>query len=301
MYKKIIKAIKNPQLAILVILGEKCSRIIPDAQFLNLKYKSIVKKKLNLKEPKSFNEKIQWLKLYDRKPEYTELVDKYEVRKYIAEKIGEGYLIPLLGVYDTFDEIDFNSLPSQFVLKPNHTSGDVYICRDKSKIDYVELKKEVTMWLKRRYYWVHREWPYKNIKPRIVCEKYMVDESGSDLKDYKVFCFNGEPKMIQVDYNRFVDHKRNLYDPEWNYISASIHYPTDPRIKIKKPKRLEDILELAKVLARDYPHVRVDFYSINDQVYFGEMTFYHGSGYEKFIPESLGLDLGELIKLPSKR
>ena len=143
--------------------------------------------KLNLNNPKTFNEKLQWLKLNDRKPEYKNMVDKYEVRKYIADKIGEEYLIPLLGVWDKFEDIDFEQLPNQFVLKPNHTSGNVFICKDKSKINYEKLKKEVNSWLNRKYYWVHREWPYKNIKPRIICEKYLVDESGVELKDYKLF------------------------------------------------------------------------------------------------------------------
>ncbi|NPV51417.1 MAG: glycosyl transferase [Candidatus Methanofastidiosum sp.] len=275
-------------------------KFIPDSLYLRFAYYVKVGKKLNLRNPQTFNEKIQWLKLYDRKPEYTKLVDKYEVRKYIAETIGEEYLIPLLGVYDNFDEIDFDALPNEFVLKPNHTSGNIYICKDKLKINYVELKKEVNMWLKRRYYWVHREWPYKNIKPRIICEKYMVDESGIELKDYKIFCFNGEPKLIQVDYDRFSGHKRNLYDTEWNYIPASIQYPTDPNTIIKKPNKLNEMLKLARILSKDYPHVRVDFYYVNDRIYFGEMTFYHGAGYEKFEPESLEMEMGSWLELPSK-
>ncbi|MCU9942847.1 glycosyl transferase, partial [Bacillus pacificus] len=212
MINKIIKGIRNPKRAILYILGTKISKVIPDKTYLEIKYKLTTGKKLDFENPKTFNEKLQWLKLHNRNPEYTTMVDKFEVRKYIADKIGEEYLIPLIGVYDSFEEIDFEVLPNQFVLKPNHTSGNVYICKDKSKINYKELKKEINMWLKRKYYWMHREWPYKNVKPKIVCEKYMVDESGTELKDYKMYCFNGETKIIQVDYDRFNGHKRNLYN-----------------------------------------------------------------------------------------
>ncbi len=300
MLTKIIKAFKNPRLAILYILNFKIFRLVPDKIYLKVKYRLIVGKKLNLNAPETFNEKLQWLKLHDRNPLYTKLVDKYEARKYVAEKIGEEYLIPLLGVYDSFEEINFDTLPNQFVLKPTHTSGNIFICKDKSKINYDELKKIVNRWLKRNYYWFHREWPYKNIKPRIICEKYMVDESGEELKDYKIFCFNGEPKLIQVDYNRYSCHKRNLYDINWNYIPASIQYPTDPNVIIKKPKKLDKMLEIAKILSEGFPHVRVDLYYnyIYDKIYFGELTLYHGAGYEKFEPESLEIEMGSWLKLP---
>jgi len=298
MGKKIIKALKNPKIAILYFLSFRIFRIIPDSLYLKLKYRLIFGKNLDLKKPKTFNEKLQWLKLHDRNPLYIQLVDKYEVRKYIEKVLGKEYLIPLLGVYDSFDEINFDALPNEFVLKPTHTSGDIFICKDKSKIDFMKLKKEVNRWLKREYYWLHREWPYKNIKPRIICEKYMVDESGKELKDYKIFCFNGEPKIIQVDYNRFSNHKRNLYDLEWNYIPFSIQYPTDPNKIISKPQKLEEMINIARLLCKGYPHVRVDFYSINEKIYFGELTFYHGSGFEKFEPESYNYVFGSWLQLP---
>ena len=301
MIKKIIKALKNPRLVLLYILQFRIFRIIPDEIFLKIKYRLIFRKGLNLKEPKTFNEKLQWLKLYDRNPNYTLLVDKYEVRKIIKNKIGEEFLIPLLGVYNRFEDIDFSKLPHQFVLKPNHTSGDIFICKDKSKIDYKKLKKQVNSWLRREYYWVHREWPYKNVKPRIICEKYMVDESGNQLKDYKIFCFSGEPKIIKVDYNRFSGHKRNFYDTEWNYIPVSIKSPSDPNVIIKRPKQLNEMLNLARVLSKNYPHVRIDFYYANDNIYFGEITFYHESGFGKFLPESYNYQLGSWIELPFRK
>jgi hypothetical protein len=250
-----------------------------------------------LNNPKTFNEKLQWLKVYDRKPEYTRYVDKYEVRSYIKETIGEEYLIPLIGVYNSFDEIDFDILPNQFVLKPNHTSGNVYICKDKSKIDYVKLKKEVNAWMKREYYWVHREWPYKNIKPKIICEDYMVDESGTELKDYKFFCFNGEPKAFFIASDRGIDTRFDFFDLEFNHLPVMQHYinATKP---LKRPPGLEEMIFLSRVLSKGLAHVRIDFYDINGRIYFGEMTFYHFSGFEKFEPIEYDNLFGSWIELP---
>lgn len=301
MKDKIIRAVKNPSLAISYILANfKIFRLIPDELYLKIQYRLHTGKPLNLKSPKTFNEKLQWLKIYNRKPEYTKLVDKYEVRKYIAETIGEKYLIPLIGVYDDVDKIDWDSLPNQFVLKCTHGSGYNIICKDKSKLNIKQVKRKLKLWMNTNYYWRGREWPYKNVKPRIICEKYMVDESGTELKDYKIFCFNGEPKIIQVDFNRFIDHKRNLYDLRWNYIPLSIKYPTDPNKNIEKPQRLEEMLKIAKILSKDYPHVRVDLYSIYDKIYFGEMTFYHESGFGKFWPPSYDYLFGSWLQLPTK-
>ena len=296
---KIDKAIKNPKLLLLFLLNSNYSMIIPDALFLKLKYKLITGKKLNLKNPKSFNEKLQWLKLHDRKPEYTRLVDKYEVRKYIAETIGAEYLIPLLGVYNSFQEIDFERLPNQFVLKPNHTSGDIFICNDKSMINYSELENTINRWLKREYYWVHREWPYKDVKPKIICEKLMVDESGKELKDYKFMCFNGRVKCSFVCLNRFSPQGLNVdfYDIDWNPMPFERHYPRSGTI-LPKPKNYEKMIELAEILSQNIPFLRVDFYDINGRIYFGELTFYPGSGFEEFTPEDYDYILGSWLKLP---
>ncbi|RBP42239.1 ATP-grasp fold amidoligase family protein [Garciella nitratireducens] len=302
MIKKIIKAFKKPRLAILYVLGFKSFRIIPDSLYLKIKYRLIIGKKLNLKKAQTFNEKLQWLKLYDRNPLYTKLVDKYEVRKHIAETIGEEHLIPLLGIYDSFEEINFDDLPNQFVLKPNHTSGDIYICKDKSKINYVELKKKVDSWLKRNYYWIHREWPYKNIKPRIICEKYMVDESGMELKDYKFMCFNGEVKCLFVCLNRNSQEGLNVdfYDMGWNPMPFERHYKRSGKL-ISKPKTFDKMVHFSKILSRNIPFVRVDFYEVNGHLYFGELTFYPGSGFEEFTPEKYDYILGSWLKLPSDK
>jgi hypothetical protein len=302
MIKKIIKGIKNPAVFLLYILNLKVFKYIPDDILLKLKFRLKIGRKLNLRNPKTFNEKLQWLKLYDRNPKYTNMVDKYEVRKYISDQIGEEHLIPLLGVYDSFDEINFDVLPTQFVLKPNHTSGNVYICKDKSKINYNELKKEVNMWLKRDYYWVHREWCYKNIKPRIICEKYIVDDSGVELKDYKFLCFSGKVKSSFVCLNRNSPSGLNVdfYDVDWNPMPFDRHYPRSGTI-IPKPQNYDKMVSFAEKLSKDIPFVRVDFYESYGHLYFGELTFYPGSGFEGFTPESYDYKLGSWIKLPNKK
>jgi hypothetical protein len=267
--------------------------------YLKMQYRLRCKKTLNLKQPKTFNEKIQWLKLYDRKPEYTRMVDKYEVRRYISDTIGEEYLIPLLGIWDKPDDIDFGKLPDRFVLKCSHDSGSVVICKNKNKFDITGAKKKLDGFLKRKYYYHGREYPYKNIKGRIIAEKYMVDESGVELKDYKLQCFNGEPKIIQVDFDRFSEkHKRNFYSLDWVYQPFSLLYPTYPEKIIPKPQSLGLMLSLAKELSQGIPYVRVDFYSIEKKIYFGELTFYHGSGYEKFDPPEWDSILGSWINTP---
>src|SRR5699024_5952469 len=238
--------------------GRGLLKWLPDDIYLKAIYRARMHKKLNLKNPITFNEKLQWLKINDRKPEYTQMVDKYEVRKYIEAQIGEEYLIPLLGVYDTFEEIDFDKLPNQFVLKCTHDSGGLVICHDKSQLNIKRAKKKINKCLRRNYYYLGREWVYKDINPRIVCESLMVDESGVELKDYKFFCFSGEPKIIQVDFSRFTNHKRNFYNLEWDLLDLSIKYPNDPNTKIIKPDKLEEMIKLASKLSSDYPHVRVD-------------------------------------------
>lgn len=296
---KIRKAVRNPYLVFHYVASRINLKWIPDTAYLKLLYRARTGKKLNMVNPITFNEKLQWLKVNDRNPLYPQLVDKYRVRDYISTKIGEKYLIPLFGVYNNVNEIDFDALPKSFVLKCTHDSGGVVICNDRYNFNVDAAKEKLKRHLASNYYWSKREWPYKNVEPKIICEKYMVDESGLELKDYKIFCFHGVPEMIQVDYDRFQEHKRNIYTTEWHYIAASIEYPTDPDKTIKKPQKIEEMLNLASVLSNGFPHVRVDFYSINDQIYFGELTFHHGSGFEKFEPSSLEVKMGEWIKIPS--
>ena len=294
--KIIKKLIQKPKL-ILYILDRINFIRIRDSLYLKLSFEYNMNKKLNLENPETFNEKLNWLKLYNRKEEYTNLVDKYEVKKYIANTIGEQYIIPTLGIWEKFDDIDFDRLPNQFVLKCTHDSGSTIICKDKNKFDKKTAKKKIEKALKKNFYYICREWPYKNVKPRIIAEKYMVDESREELKDYKIFNFNGECKVIEVDYNRFENHKRNFYTPNWDYIDLRILYPNDPTHIIEKPKKLNLMLELANKLSQNIPFVRTDFYSIDDKIYFGELTFYHEAGYGKFYPEEYDKIFGKWINL----
>ena len=272
---------------------------LPDKWYLSLMFRSHMGYWMNWKHPITFNEKLQWLKLYDRKPLYTKLVDKYEVREYIANKIGQEYLIPLLGVWDSFDEIDFNKLPNQFVLKCTHDSGGVFICKDKKQFNLREVKQKITKVLSHNFYYNGREWPYKNIKPRIIAEKYMEDEYG-ELRDFKFFCFNGVVKYLQVDYDRFIEHHRNIYDLDWNLLPFTIQYPSKQGYAIKKPTMLKTMQDIANKLSQNIPHVRVDLYCVNEKIYFGELTFYHGAGFEHFNPDRWDKVFGQYLNLPQR-
>lgn len=274
---------------------------MPDATFLKLAYKSRMGKKLNLQNPQTFNEKLQWLKLYDRKPEYTMMVDKYKVREYIADKLGEEYLIPLLGVWDDPDEIDFDALPNQFVLKCNHNSGlGMCICKDKSKLDIKKVREELRRGLKQDYYLTSREWPYKNVPRKIICEQYMDDGSG-ELKDYKFMCFDGEVKCSFVCSDRFNTNglRVTFFDKDWKVMPFERHYPKaeDP---IERPQSYDEMIILAEKLSGGIPFVRADFYEISNRPFFGELTFFPGSGYEEFTPEEWDAKLGHWITLPEK-
>lgn len=288
---------KYPRLVFFTIGIRGGFRFLSDEKYIKFMYWAKFGKKIDLDNPKSYNEKIQWLKLNKKNQLCEKLVDKYEVKKYVSDLIGEEHIIPTLGVWDSFEEISLKDLPEEgFVLKTTHDSGGVYICRSKSEYDEKKARGILDKSIKRNYYWNGREWPYKNVKPRIIAEPLLVDESGVELKDYKVFNFNGKAKMIQVDYDRFVSHKRNLYDTEWNYIQAEIKYPTSTH-KIEKPSCLDKLIELSEILSKDFIHARTDFYVIGNQIYFGEITFLHGSGYECFRPTQFGIEVGSWMNI----
>ena len=234
-------------------------KYLPDRLYLKLLYEARMGQKLNLKNPVTFDEKLQWLKLYDRKNEYTIWADKYEVRNYVAKKLGERYLIPLLGIWNSTDEINLKDLPEQFVLKCTHDSASVCICRNKADFDWNGARNKLRNSLNQNYYKFSREWPYKNILPRIIAEAYMTDESGTELKDYKIYTFGGEPYLIQVDFDRFHNHRRNLYTTKWEYIDETIEYPTDLNVKIAKPEHLEEMLECSRKLAEGTISLCTDF------------------------------------------
>lgn len=291
--------IKRKQISLLIKIGKK--NIISDESYLKKMYKLKYGGKLDLDNPITFNEKIQWLKLYNKENKYTNMVDKYEVKKYIETKIGKEYVIPLIGFYKSFDEIDFKKLPNQFVIKCTHDSGGVVICKDKNNFDINKAKRVIDKRLSRNFYYNFREYVYKDIPPRIIVEKYMEDYKIKELRDYKFFCFKGNPKLIQVDFNRFQNHKRNVYDLNWKLLDLEIHYPSDRSVKIKKPKNFKKMIDIAKKLSADIPFVRVDLYNVNGKIYFGELTFYHGSGYEIIKPSGWNKKLGDYIELPNKK
>jgi len=294
---KWFKYVKTPRLIGGYIIRHFLSHQLSDEKFVRWEYFFQVGRFPNLDNPKTFNEKLQWLKLNNIHPEYTKLVDKYLAKQYVEQQIGSGYIIPTFGVWNDFTEIDFSKLPNQFVLKTTHDSGGVAIVKDKSTVDMRKIRRRIERSLRHNYYYDNREYPYKDVKPRIIAEKYMVDESGTELKDYKIFCFSGVPKIIQVDYDRFVKHKRNLYDTEWNRLPFTLKFPTDWNREFNKPKNLDKMLEIAAKLSVGYPHLRVDLYNINGNIYFGELTFFHGSGHEKFTPDEWNLKLGDWINL----
>lgn len=280
------------------------AKSIPDRVYLNMVYFLTFGVRPNLKNPVLFNEKMQWLKLHDRNSKYTVAADKFRMKEFVNKTIGEGHVFPVIGVYNHFDEIDFNKLPNSFVLKTNHDSGSVVICKDKHKFDKNKARKKITRSLKRDYFFVGREWPYKNIRKCIFAEKYMVDAESNDLVDFKLFVFNGKAEYVQIDYDRFIDHHRNFYDLNWNYIPFTTCYPTDSNHKCKRPKKLDEMVKYAEKIASELdtpPFVRVDCYYVDETVYIGEITFYHGGGMERFYPQRWNKRLGDKIVLKVKK
>lgn len=270
----------------------------PDRLYLKIYYWVKLGKKLNLEAPQTYNEKLQWLKLYNRVPLYTLLVDKIEVKKWVAERIGQEHIIPTMGIWDNANDINFNLLPEQFVLKCNHNSGGIYICSDKSKIDFAGLRLQLNKSLNHDYYMDAREWPYKNVKRKILAEQLI--ECFHELSDYKFFCFNGVPRLLYVTNSRNKDGeelKFDFYDMEFNHLPIKQGHPNLER-EIKRPQSFELMKELAAKISAGMPHVRVDFYDVNGHVYFGELTFFSNSGVLAFEPEEWDLELGRYLTLP---
>lgn len=278
------------------------NKFIPDKKYLKKMYKLVMGKELDIENPKTFNEKLQWLKIHDRKKIYTKMVDKYDAKEYITNLIWEGYVIPTIGVYNSFDEIDFDKLPKQFVIKCTHDSGGYVICKDKSKLNIEEAREKINASLKNNYYWNWREWPYKNIKPRIIIEEYMEDKKAKELIDYKFMCFNGKPEMLFTCSERFSKDgvKVTFFDLDFKRLPFTRHYPA-AKSKIEKPVNFEKMIEFSEKLSQGTIFLRVDFYEINNKLYVGELTFYPGAGVEEFDPEEWDYKLGELIKLPKKK
>lgn len=264
-------------------------------------YKERMGHELNLEAPQTYNEKLQWMKLFYHNPLYTTLVDKYAVKQYVEERIGKEYLIPTIGVWDRFDDIDFEKLPQQFVLKCTHDSGGLVICKDKSKLDVQKARETITKCLKHNFYYSGFEWPYKNVKPRIIAEKYMEDTKTKELRDYKFFCFDGVVKylFIATDRQNREEPYFDFFDADFNYLDMRQGHPNAPTLP-EKPLSFEEMKALAAKLSAGMPHVRVDFYEVDGKVYFGEFTFFHHGGWTPFDPEEWDLKFGKEIKLPSK-
>lgn len=304
------------------ILGENMSRIrkhLKEMYLIRLAYKKIliifykhfanpirqIKKRfkkrtnreLELANPQKYNDKLQWLKFnwYDKKAEVC--VDKYAVRELVSSEVGREYLNELYGLYDSYSDIDFDKLPNMFALKTTNGSGTNIICRDKSKLNLKKVKQDIKIWLMSKSHFMNAEWVYKNLKPRIIIEKFMQDKTGNPPMDYKIFCFHGEPKLIQVDIDRFSEHKQNFYDENWNFRDVKIWCDNDKENKIEKPKNFDKMIEISKKLSKPFPHVRVDLYNVSGKIIFGELTFFHLSGMKKFIDEDLELEMGSWLDL----
>ena len=282
-----------------------------DEAYLRKLYRAHMNRDLNLENPQFYSEKLQWLKLYDHNPVYTQLVDKYRVREYIAEKLGEEYLIPLLGVWDDPDEIDFDALPDQFVLKCNHNSGTgMCICRDKSQLDYGEVRKNLRKGIQEDFFLKAREWPYRDVPRKIIAEAYMYEESDVSvdrgLDDYRVYCFNGEPKLVYMYQSGTISvgNRPNIvscdiFDTQWNHLPFRQKSKNAPVVPLP-PAHLDKMLEISRILAENYSFLRVDFYEINGRIYIGELTLFPGGGFSPFYPSEWDGKLGEWVMLPKR-
>lgn len=303
--KKITKLRDNPWLLLSYFL-KKVSRFVPDKLQLTLLHRVYVGSYVNWKHPKTFTEKLQWLKINNRKPEYTTMVDKYAVKRYVTDRIGKEYIIPTLGVWDKPEDIDWEALPNQFVLKTTHGGGGngVWICKDKGIFDKEKCIRDIKKSLKSDLYWAFREWPYRDVPKRIIAEKYMIEsrdnEKEEELSDYKFYCFNGTPLYCQVIRNRCTNETIDFYDMQWKHMPFVGLNPTvnNGLTSVERPKHLEKMIEICKTLSNKIPFVRIDLYVIDDTNYFGEITFYPASGFGKFIPENYNNILGDLINLP---
>ena len=273
---------------------------VPDKLCLELLYRAAMGKKLRLDPPVTFTEKLQWIKLYDRRDIYTTMVDKIAAKQWAAEKIGAEHIIPTLGTWKHFDEIDFDALPEQFVLKCNHDSHSAIICRDKTTLDREKARAKLEKSLKKNYYYDSRQWPYKNVPPMILAEQYLPGDESGDLRDYKFFCFGGVPKLMYVAQGRSAGAVYgDFFDMDYRHLDLKIDHDTAP-VPPEKPQTFEKMRAAAAVLSAGIPQVRADFYELNGEFYFGEMTFFHCGGFYPFTPAEWDETLGSWIELPEK-
>lgn len=302
-YSKISRGISRPSLLVHKLLNflYGCN-LLSDKLFLSLKFRLKMGGGINWKSPHTFNEKLQWLKLYNRRPEYTIMADKIEAKKWVAERIGEKYIIPTLGVWTKAEEVDFDTLPDKFVIKCNHNSGTgMYICKDKQQMDVQKVRNGLRTGLQEDYFHHNGEWPYKNIKPRIIAEQYIEDKKSHELYDYKFFCFNGKVKLFKIDFDRFTEHHANYYTPTGEILPlVETAYPPQFDRIISMPSTLPQMISLAETLSCGIPFLRVDFYTIGMDIFFGELTFFPTSGMTPFEPKDWDKKLGDMLILPTK-
>lgn len=296
---KILKVIKNPSKILIWASTKGFFNWMNDERFLKLLFKLKMHSKLNFNNVQSFNEKLQWLKINDRKDIYTKMVDKSQVKQYVSQIIGDEYIIPTINVYNKFSEIDFDTLPNQFVMKCTHDSGGLVVCRNKSKLDYKKVRKKINKSLNKNYFYQNREWPYKNVEPKIIIEKYMQDKNDICLKDYKFYCFNGEPKFLYVSHGLENHQTAKIGFFDMNFKEAPFSRSDYAVLKnIQKPKNFNKMKELSSKLAKNTTFLRVDFYEINGKIYFGELTFTPCGGFMPFNPIEWDMKLGKLLILP---
>lgn len=283
------------------LLGRWLYDCLPDRWVHARQFRRRFGRRLNLAAPQTFNEKLRWLMLYYRIPEMTQTADKYEVRAFVASRLGRSILNELYGVWSDPEELaaDVDRLPESFVLKVTSGCGQNILCRNKSELDIDATRQRLAQWMRRGEYWMSREWAYKNITPRIICERYLTDESGDVPADYKFFCFDGEPRVIEVDTGRFTDHRRDLFDVDWTLLPFTYEYPRSDR-SIPRPAELDTMLSVARELSAGFPFVRVDLYSTRHGIVFGEMSWYPLGGLGRFSPERYDLELGRALTLPER-
>lgn len=299
----ILEAFKKPWKIISSRRIPFLSNSLSDSFYLKCFYRSAINEKLNLNIPHNFNEKLQWLKLHDRQPVYMDMVDKYIAKEFVAKRIGEEHIIKTYGVWDKFEDIDFDLLPDKFILKCTHDSAGYVICKNKKDFDFNSARKKITKCLKRNFYYVGREWPYKNLKPRVLAEEYMEDHTLHELRDYKIFTFNGVPKVMHLVSNRQSSDAEtygDFFDMEYNHLELTMGHRNAPQYP-EKPKNFELMKEFAAVLAEGTIHLRVDFYEVDGQLYFGELTFYQDSGIADIKPKKWNNILGSWIELPTDK
>ncbi len=301
--KKLGRFLTDPSYRTRVLADRGFYDRLSDRDYLEKLYRAHMGRPLELEHPETLNEKLQWLKLYYRDPLHTVLVDKYRVRDYVAEKLGEEHLIPLLGVWDDPDEIDFDRLPAQFVLKCNHNSGlGMYICRDKSRLDPARVRAGLRRGLAQDYFLHGREWPYKNVPRKIIGEQYLADVSGHGLRDYKFYCFDGRMALSMINSDRFspVPTKADYFDRNFDRLGFTWGYQRSA-VPPERPEQYDEMIAAAEKLAVGLPHVRVDLYLVGGRIYFGELTFFDGSGFSPILPQTWDRRLGALLRLPERR